>query len=69
MTARGHVNKAALSAEEKLRVAYGHLILGIDQHDLTALFGINPGRIAEAIKAVAIAVEWPGRYDGGNDEA
>jgi hypothetical protein len=63
MPARGHVVKAALTAEEKLRVAYGSLILGISQHDLTALFGVNQGRVNEAVKAVATACEWPSPFE------
>jgi hypothetical protein len=67
MAARGHVSKGALTAEEKLRVAYGALVLGVSQHDLTALFGVNQGRINEAVKSVALAVEWPGRWADEDD--
>jgi len=56
---RGHVIKTTLTPEERVRVAFGYLILGIDQHALTALFGVNQGRINDAISAVAAAVEWP----------
>jgi hypothetical protein len=46
--------KTALDPDEVLRVAYGHIILSIDQHALAAIMGINAGRIGEACKAM----EW-----------
>jgi hypothetical protein len=51
--------KTDLTSEEKLRAAYAHMIGGVDQHVIAALFGVNPGRINEAIMAVreAIGVE------------
>jgi hypothetical protein len=49
-------NKTAFSPEDKIRVAFAHLCLGIDQHKLAGMYGINPGRVAEAVKAVREAV-------------
>jgi hypothetical protein len=50
---RGHDPKTMLTPNEKLRAAFGHLCLGIAQHDIAALFGINAGRIAEAVNEIA----------------
>lgn len=47
---------ARLTPHEKLRVAFGHLCLDIDQHRLAALYGVNPGRVADAITAVRHAI-------------
>lgn len=49
---RGHSPKRTLTPEERLRAAYAHDILGVDQHTISALFGVNQGRVAEAIEAV-----------------
>jgi hypothetical protein len=46
--------KTALTPDEVLRVAFAHLLYGVDQHALAMLFTVNPGRIAEAVKAI----EW-----------
>lgn len=53
---RGHEAKGFLTPREKLKVAYAYEIMGIAQHDLAALFEVNQGRVAEAIKAVMAAV-------------
>ena len=47
----------SLSPLEVLRVTFASEILGIDQHDLAAMYGTNPGRIAEAIVAMRWAME------------
>lgn len=52
--------KASLTADEKLRAAHAHLINKIGQHHIAALYGVNPGRVNEAIMAVKMALEWPG---------
>jgi len=46
----------AFTPEEKLRVAFAHICLGVDQHTLSAMYGINPGRVAEAVNAVRSAL-------------
>jgi hypothetical protein len=56
MTIEKPENKTAFSPEDKIRVAFAHLCLGIDQHKLAGMYGINPGRVAEAVKAVREAV-------------
>lgn len=57
--ARGVPDKPALTPRERIQVAFAHLVLGIDQHDLAATFGVNSGRVAEAVNAVRQAVDWP----------
>jgi hypothetical protein len=44
-----------LSANERLRVAFGHYILGIEQQDLAALFATNQARINEACRRIRSA--------------
>lgn len=53
---RGFEPKASLSPEEKLKAAYLYEIAGLDYQTLTIIFGVNPGRIADAIKAVREAI-------------
>jgi hypothetical protein len=48
--------KTFLTPDEKLRAAYAHIINGVDQHHIAALFGINPGRVNEAIQDVRKAI-------------
>lgn len=49
------MRQAALTAEEKLRVAHAYLVYGVEQHVLAMLFGVNSGRIAEAVREVRLA--------------
>lgn len=53
---RGFTQKTCLAPEEKIKAAYLHEIFGVDQHTLAAAYGVNPGRINEAIKEIRIAV-------------
>ena len=53
---RGYEPKTALTPSEKLRVVAGYDLMGIDQHKLAFLFGVNQGRIAEAISDVRNAL-------------
>jgi hypothetical protein len=53
---RGHEPKTILDPHEKLKAAYAYEILGVEQHAIAALYGINAGRIAEAIADVRKAV-------------
>ncbi len=57
--ARGFEPKTCLTHQDKLRVAYFHLINGWSQQDLAAYEGVNPGRVNEAIQVVREAVGWP----------
>lgn len=52
---RGFETKASLTPREKIKVAYAYEIMGISQHDLAALFEVNQGRVAEAIRAIQYA--------------
>jgi hypothetical protein len=45
----GH--KTALTPTERLTVAYLHIVMGVDQHLLASMYRVNPGRIADAVKA------------------
>ena len=51
--------KTQLTPDEKLRAAYAHIINGIDQHHISALFGVNSGRVSEACQAVRHACGYP----------
>jgi hypothetical protein len=42
-----------------LRFAWAVLMLGMNQHDVAALFGVNGGRVAEAVQAVRMAINEP----------
>lgn len=49
--------KKSLSPKEVLMVAHAHLVSGIDQHALASMYGVNAGRIAEAIAVMRDAAE------------
>ena len=51
--------KQELTAEEVIRVAYGHFILGIEQQSIAAMFGVNSGRVSEACQAIWATAEDP----------
>lgn len=51
--------KTALTFEERITVAWGHYVKGINQHTLAALFNVNAGRVAEACTAIKAAAENP----------
>jgi hypothetical protein len=55
--ARGFVPKAKLTPKEKLTCAYYCIVRGITQHDMAGVYGVNPGRVAEAITAVKAVIE------------
>jgi transposase len=48
--------KTHLTPDEKLRAAYAHLINGVDQHVIASLFGVNAGRVNEAIMVIRAAI-------------
>ncbi|CAB4131087.1 hypothetical protein UFOVP120_58 [uncultured Caudovirales phage] len=52
--------KSDLTHDEKLRAAYAYLINGVAQHHIAALYGVNQGRVSEAVALVAKAVNYPG---------
>lgn len=49
--------KTALTPEEKLIAAWAHITQGVSQQTLAAIYGVNSGRIAEAVKAARKAFE------------
>lgn len=53
---RGHEPKTSLDPIEKLKAAYAYEVLGVEQHVIAALYGINAGRVAEAIAEVRKAI-------------
>ena len=56
MTTDYREHKTALTPAEKLRVAHAHLIDGVAQDVLARLFGVNGGRVNEAVQAVRQAL-------------
>lgn len=48
--------KTFLTFEEKITVVWAYHVKGIDQHTLSAMYGVNPGRISEACKAVEMVL-------------
>lgn len=52
-------NRPTPDAEMNLRFAWAVLMLGMNQHDVAALFGVNGGRVAEAVQAVRVAINSP----------
>ena len=46
-----------LTKSQKLAAAYFHLVRGIAQQDLAALYNVNQGRISEAVRAVEDALD------------
>ena len=46
-----------LTPDQKMTAAWAYHVKGVDQHTLAAIYGVNQGRVAEACKAGAIAIE------------
>jgi len=55
--------KRELTFDEKLRAAYACLINGVHQHHIAALYGVNQGRISEAVMAVEKACGFPSKKE------
>jgi hypothetical protein len=53
------IQKTSLTPQEKLRAASAHLLDGIDQHKIAFIYGVNPGRVAEAVSSVRHALGFP----------
>ena len=51
--------KTFLTPAERLRCAYAHYVLGIEQQHIAMLFAINSGRVNEACKAIYEAMLHP----------
>lgn len=56
---RGFEPKPTLTPEEKIKAAAAHDLLGVDQHVLAFIFGVNQGRVAEAITEIRKAAGFP----------
>lgn len=48
-----------LSPEERVSVAYQHIVKRVPQDQLARLFGVNQGRVNEACKAIELAAKHP----------
>ena len=48
--------KVSLEPLEKLKAAYMHDVMGVDQHIIAAFFVVNSGRVNEAIRDVRQAI-------------
>jgi hypothetical protein len=55
--------KGNLTHDEKLRAAYAHLINDVPQHHIAALYGVNQGRVSEAVTLVSKALGFPVKKD------
>ena len=53
---RGYAEKTSLTPMEKLKAAYAHEVHGVSQHAIASLYGVNQGRIADAVSSVRKAV-------------
>ncbi len=49
--------KSSLTFEEKVKAAYLHFVMGVEQQLLAIIFEVNIGRINEACAAVKNALE------------
>ena len=51
MLPRIYSQDGSLTPEQRIRAAVAVLCDGVDQHIVAALFGVNPGRVNEAVQA------------------
>jgi hypothetical protein len=49
--------KKSLTPEEVIMVAHAHLICGVKQHHLASMYGVDSGRVAEAVVVMREAAE------------
>lgn len=61
--------RAALTPEQRLMAAHMHIISGVDQHAIAGSYGVNAGRVAEAIAAIRLAITDPRGVVARNREA
>lgn len=57
--ARDYDASPALTPEQRLIAAHMHIVGGVAQHTIAGAFGVNPGRVAEAIQAGRFALDNP----------
>lgn len=53
----GNGPKKSLSPEDVVRIAFAHLLCDVHQHTLASMWGMDSGRVAEAIVAMRWAAE------------
>jgi hypothetical protein len=53
------MSEASLTSEQKLRVSVAVLCDHVDQHAIAQLFGVNVGRVNEAVQAARVAFGFP----------
>jgi hypothetical protein len=51
--------KTDLTPAERIKAAYMHMILGVDQQAIAVAFEVNHGRVSEACTALAMCAESP----------
>jgi peptide subunit release factor RF-3 len=51
------MSKKSLTPEEVLMVAHGAITYGISQHHIAGMYGVDSGRVAEAVVAMRWAME------------
>ena len=61
------MKKTELTPDEKLRAAYANIINDVEQHHIAALFGVNSGRVSEAVQAVRHAIGMKKDVQHGKD--
>jgi DNA-binding transcriptional regulator LsrR (DeoR family) len=49
--------KAQLTMNERIKAAYLHYVLGVEQQAIAAAFEVNSGRVNEACLAIKLAAE------------
>jgi hypothetical protein len=57
------VPKTTLTPAEKVTAAYLHLVRGVEVQDIGIAFGVNFGRVSEAISTIKLVVGWPDTQD------
>lgn len=66
--AREYSAPKALTPEQRLVAAHMHIIGGVAIHTIAGSFGVNSGRVAEAVTAVRRAIEDPRAFLGTASE-
>lgn len=51
--------RQSLTPNERIRVAYAHFVLGVEQQHIAMLMAVNMGRVNEACRAIAMAADDP----------
>lgn len=51
--------RTSLTPNERIRVAFAHFVLGIEQQHIAMLLAVNMGRVNEACRAIQLAAHDP----------